>query len=406
MKSRTVIILWALAIALGVIAYFVKFHGEEDKLTRTELAPGDQLFESLPIREIFSVKITQGDEVTHIIRGENNNWGVKERGGYNINYELLRSLLGSLNELEVTQGYPLTSEYFERFGLANDISAEDKERGYLGAVQVTMADKDGASLAKVSLGKYSGGSRVGGRFVRITGDDSGVYAVAQTFPGVTAKPKDWLSKDFLKIDQIQSISLNAPADTSFVRWKISRPTSQGQFTLEGMVENEIMQLTSTNALRNLFAYSAFQDVLSKEKAAELSKPDAKLKRSATITTFDGLTYTLDFWPHKELPKDLEADPRLPAKLPDYNLTIQVTANYPEARNKTANEKPEESKQLDAQFLLLQKAAKEKFSAAQALQGRIYQISQSIVAPLQKKRHDFVKVQPKPAATPPIHPPQP
>ena len=405
MKSRTVIILWTLAIVLGITAYYVKFHGEENQNTRTKLAPGDQLFENLPIREIATVTITQGDNTTHLARAKDNVWGVKERDNYAINYELLRNLLGALNELEVTQGYPSANEHFARFGLADKNTKEDEKLGYLGAIKINMADADGSTLAEVYLGKYSGSTRVGGRFVRITGDDSGLYAVGQTFPGITADPKDWLSKDFIKIDQMKSISLSAPADASFTSWKLIRPNSQGQFTLDGMTANEVMQLTSTNAMRELFTYSAFQDVITEKQAADKSNPDAKLKRIATITTFDGLSYTLEFWPQKEVEKDPNADPRLPATLPSYNLTIQVSADFPKARNKSADESPEDSKRLDNEFIKLQKTARAKLAAAQAFQGRIYQISQSQIAPLQKKRNDFVKSKTPPSATtPPVRVP--
>jgi len=407
MKSRTVIILWSLAIVLGIAAYFVKFHGKEESLTQTKLAPGDRLFESLPIRDITTVTIEQGEKVTHLVREKNDVWGVKERDGYAINYELLRNLLGALNDLEVTQGYPAASEYFARFGLADENAKEDKERGYEGAIKVTMAGADGSELAQVYFGKFSGSTRVGGRFVRIAGDDSGLYAVGQTFPGVTADPKDWLGKDFLKIDQMQTVSLSAPAAPSFKTWKLTRPTPQGQFTLDGMTADETMQLTSTNALRNLFQYSGFQDILSPKRSTELADPDAKLKRHAVITTFDGLTYTLAFWPEKPTPKDKDADPRLPAVQPKYHLTISVAADIPKERPKTADEKPEDAKRLDAAFAQFQKAAQDKLAAAKALDGRIYQVSQSFVSPLLKKRSDFVSAKTAPsAASPPVRVPAP
>ncbi len=123
-----------------------------------------------------------------------------------------------------------------------------------------MKGKDGTQVAKVFLGKYSGTSRAGGRFVRISSDDSGVYAVGETFPGVTASPKDWVNKDFLKIDQIKTIALSAPADPDFKPWKLIRhpktdgsENPSGQLTLKGMTDQEVMQLTSTNPLRNLFS---------------------------------------------------------------------------------------------------------------------------------------------------------
>jgi len=405
MKSRTVIILWAIAIVLGIAASIVKFGSNDDNATRTTLSPGDKLVENLPIREITEVTLTKGDDTTKLVRTGEDTWGVSERDNYAVNHELLRNLLGALGQLEVTQGYPSESKHFGRFGLAAEAEIESEE-----ALRVTMKGKDGVQVAEVFFGKFSGTSRAGGRFVRISSDDSGVYAVGETFPGVTASPKDWVNKDFLKIDQIKSIALSAPADPIFKSWKLIRhpktdgsENPSGQLTLEGMTAQEVMQLTSTNPLRNLLSYSTFQDILTEKEAAETAAFDTKLKRQAVITTYDGFTYTLTFWAQKEKPKDPNADERLPAVQPGYLLTIKTNADIAEKRIPEADEskgKPEVIKSRDAEFSLKQKALKEKLSTDQAFNGRIYQISQSTISPLQKKRSDFVKAKNKPTATTP------
>lgn len=388
MKSRTVIILWSLAIVLGVIACIVQFGGDDESATRTRLAPGDKLLPGLPIRDIAEVTVSQGDDTTVLKRLDGGTWGVAERAGYPVNHEKLRNLLGALSELVVTQGYPADSGHFARFGLVEK-SGKESERG----LRVTMEKADGTVAADVFLGKFSGTSRVGGRFTRTVSDDSGVYAVGETFPGITAKPKDWLSTDFLRLDKIKTIALAAPGDPGFKPWQLKRHPNtdgsvneNGQFTLAGMAADETMQLTSTNPLRNLFSYAGFRDVLAKEQADETSNPDAKLRRVATVTTFDGLTYTLTFWPQKDKPKAPKADPRLPAVQSDYLLTVEVAGEAPkDDAGKTA-------------FGV-------KLAAAKALEGHIYQVSQSTVSPLQKKRSDFVKSKNRPTAvTPPIRVP--
>ena len=410
MKSRTVIILWIIAVLLGIAAYIVKFHGGEDHSTRTILAPGQKLIESLPIREITRVTLSQGKETTTLNRTEKNGepaWHVAERGDYVINYELLRNLLGALGEIEVTQGYPATSEHYGRFGLATQSDQAGEE-----ALRITIAGKEGATVSEIFFGKFSGTSQTGGRFLRLAGDDSGVYAVGETFPGVTASPKDWLSKDFIGIELITNISISAPSDPNFKTWTVVKHPKtdgnynpNGQFLLQGMTDDEVMQLTSTNPLRNLFSYSAFKDVLSEKEAAESAHPDAKLKRQAVIATNDGFTYILNFWPQNPEPKDPNADPRLPAVQPNYLLTIEVSADIPTTRKPATDETPEVTKTNDAAFAQILKIQQEKLAAAQALQGRIYQISQSTISPLQKLRSDFVKTKNKPsAATPPVQVP--
>jgi len=70
MKSSTVIILWLLAVVLGVTSYFVKFHSDEEAVSRTKLAPGDRLFANLPVREIYAVTLKEGGNITHLVRDE------------------------------------------------------------------------------------------------------------------------------------------------------------------------------------------------------------------------------------------------------------------------------------------------------------------------------------------------
>ncbi len=403
MKSRTVIILWIIAAVLGITAYIIKFHPDNEQGTHTRHAPGQKLIPDLPIRELTAVTLTQGENTTHLVRSAKDIWQVKERGNYPANHDLLRHLLGTLSEVEVTQGYPCSSKHHGRFGLAEK-STEKGEQG----LRVTMAGKDGSPAAEVFLGKFSGTSHAGGRFLRLVGDDSGVYAVGETFPGITANPKDWLSKDFLKIDSIRSIAVSAPNDPGFKPWKLVRhpktdgsPDPNGQLTLAEMTDTERINLTATNPLRNLFSYSAFQDVLTAEQAAKTANPDAKLKRRAVITTYDGLTYTLDFWPQKQKPKTPDTNPRLPAPQPGYLLTIKVSGQTPPKPQAIAEEKPETTKARETAFAQQVKTLQSKLQAASIFKGRIYQVSQNTISPLQKKRSDFVKPKTTTTTSPPV-----
>jgi len=406
MKSRTVILLWIIAIVLGVTAFAVKFGRDDDQATRTKLAPGEKIIAKLPIPEVTKVTLSRGKEMTTLVRSASDDqlWGVIERQNYPVNYELLRNLLGALSELEVAQGYPATSQHHARFGLAANTDGQGDDSNE--ALQITIIAQGESLIETIYLGKYSGSSQSGGRFLRLGSDEAGVYAVGETFPGVTASPRDWLNKDFLKIEQIKSIALSAPADPTFKPWKLVRqpkadgsPNPDGQYQLADISENEVMELTSTNQLRNLFAYSSFQDVLNKQQAAKSANPDQKLRRQATITSQDGLTCIIDFWPQKDKPKDPNADDRLPP----------VSADIPEKRipaTDESKEKPELIKARDDEFERKKKALQDKLAKAQTLTGRIYQVGQSTVSPLQKQRSEFVKAKDKPTTLPALTPPTP
>jgi hypothetical protein len=141
------------------------------------------------------------------------------------------------------------------------------------------------------------------------------------------------------------------------------------------------------------SYSSFQDVLSEQQANSTANPDQKLRRRAVITSYDGLTYTLEFQPQQDKPRDPNADDRLPPAQPSHLLSIKVTADIPDKRTPEEDEpgaSAEVIKARDAGFEEKKKALQDKLAAARMFEGRIYQVSQSTLAPLLKTRSDFVK----------------
>ena len=389
MKPRTVAILWIIAIILGLAAYFVKFHSREENRNQTALSPGDLILPDLPIRDLTQVRLHQGNETTTLVRGDNNLWTVAERNHYPANHELLRNLLGSLGSVKVTQGFACQRQHYGRFGL----SSESNDSADLG-LQVSMFDSKKQAIAEAYLGKFSGTSQSSaGRFIRIGGDDSGIYAVGETFPGIYADAPMWLDKQFISLGNIESVSLSAPDNPAFIPWQVKRASVEvkDQFKLVGMTDQEIMKLTSTSAFRSLFSYTSFQDVLSPTEAKKTANPNAKLKRQAVVKTFDGITYTLTFWPQNQ--KDQPApDPEspLPPAQAAYLMTISVSANLAETRAKAIGETPEETDQNDAAFKARQELLKQHLALTKTFQGRIYQIGHTMLAPLQKTRDDFVR----------------
>lgn len=389
MKSQTVIILWIIALTLGITASIVKFGKDEDDATRTKLSPGDRLVGDLPIRKVTKVRLQKGKETATLVKLDQETWGVSERDNYPLNYELLRNLLGALSELEVTQGYPTENSQRQRFGLAADSANNDLSDQ---ATLITILDGNGSVIEDVYLGNYTGTAQSAGRFLRIGSDESSVYMVNETFPGVTALPKDWLNKDFLQIDQIESIEVSAPADSGFKSWKLIResktdgsPNPNVQFILADMSENEVMELTSTGRFRNLLSYSNFQDVMSIEQASARAGSDPKLKRHAVITTSNELIYHLDFEPEKKQAMSVEEDSRLPPIPPGYLLSIKASAIQTD--NKPGNNDDAKNNPEAAAKVL---AVKQKLEKANLFMGRVYLVNETIISPLLKKRSDFVK----------------
>lgn len=390
MKPRTVIILWVIAVILGTTAYFVKFHSRTETI-HTNLKAGDKAQPNLQIQELASVTLTQGKDTTTLTRGLDNQWTINERANYPADHKLLRNLLGALAELQVSQGYPCNAKDFGRFGLASE-SEDENDLG----LHITMTNAQGEKLSDLFLGKYNGATRkTMGRFIRISADDSAVYATGETFPGVYADPPAWLDKAFIQIHNIQSVSISAPENPDFKPWKLAKisATQNAQFKLTDLSDKETMRLTSTGAFRTLMAVTSFQDCLSSAEAEKTTNPDKKLNRLAVIDTFDGITYTINFWSQKEkvAPTEETPDPEspLPAVQAAYLMTVAITADLPESRTKAPDEKPENSKQLDLQFQTRQAFLKNQITLTKSFSGRTYQVGHTMLEPLLKSRQDFV-----------------
>lgn len=392
MNPRTVIILWITAMILGITAYAVKFHSTEPPAAQTKLRPGDKLFADIPVQQLASISIQQGEHTTTISRSKANQWTVNERGSYPANHELLRNLIGALGELQVTQGFPCGTEHYERFGV--ETPNPQNKNNNLG-LRVSMQDASGNTVAELFLGKFNRAQQQAtGRFVRINGDDSGVYTVAETFPGVYAEPPVWLDKQFITVQNIQSIALSAPANSNFTAWKLAKPSAspKSQFQLADMQENEVMKLASTGSLRNLLAITSFQDVLSPDRAAATANPDISLKRQLRITTFDGITFNITYQPQLS-PPPAEPDPEspLPPVQAAYLVTVDVEAQLAEKRPAVEGETAEQRAKNDALYGQRLIRLKKFVGVMQSFRGRIYQVGHTAFAPLQKSRGDFVAV---------------
>lgn len=393
MKLRTVCLLWVAAIVLGIAAYTVKFHGNQQSMPQTELTPGERIMPALPIRELSSVTLQQGQELCTLVRDTDNTWRIKERDNYPANHELLRNLLGTLHSMKVTQSFACQSSQFGRFGLANN-SQTPSDLG----LRVTMSNASGKTLAEVWLGKFSGASRNStGRYIRITGDHSGVYSVGQTFPGVYADAPSWFDPSFLAIRRVQSVKVSSPENPDFQSWELLRKgvEAKHQFSMSGLAADETMQLTSTTPYANLFAYTSFQDVFTPDQVKPLENPDPKQKRTAVIRTFDGLSYIINYWPEKEKPiTPQDPDSPLPPVRPGYLMTVEIEGEIAEQRTPDPSESSEQAQQNDQAFAMQQSHAQQQWDWVKSLEGRVFKVGHTLMDPLERQRQDFVVQLPK------------
>jgi hypothetical protein len=398
MNKRQVIILWAIAIALGAAVTAVKLSQNQATHSATKRTPRQTLFESFPAAEISTIEI-QGAGSNVTLGKKDTKWVVAERGNYTANSTYVNDFIRTLGELKVTQGMEAGPSFAPRFGM-DESATTPADRG----LTATFKDGTGKEIAKVSLGKNiesassqspmgMGGSAVG-RYIRNHADDSGFYAVTEMFPSVSAEPKRWLSDEFVSPEKIKSIVVSQP-DKADPAWKLTRETEEAEFKLDGAAPAEVLDTTATSPLKSLFSYARFEDVVPADKVAERSQGTGK--RTATITTFEGFVYTIGMTPTK--PAAAPTAPASPEEEPpatdNFLVTVDVTAELPAERKKEEGEKPEDAKTKDTAFADRHKALTEKLAKEKALSGITFEVSKSTVEPLLKERAGLIT-----KATPP------
>lgn len=391
MNKRQVIILWAIAIVLGVTVITVKSIQNRAVQSATKRVQGQTLFESFPATQADTIQIQSAANSVTLAR-KDGKWTVAERDGYPANTTFVNDLIRTLAELKVTLGMEAGPKFAQHFGM-DETSSTPEDRG----LTATFKDASGAEIAKVSLGKniessssspadFMGGGNAVGRYVRNHADESGFYAVSEMFPSVSAEARRWLADSFVNIEKIKSITVSEPGKSDPL-WQLTRESEEAEFKLTGATGAEVLDTAATAPLKSIFSYARFEDVV---PAAEVpARSTTEGKRIAAIETVEGFTYTFEISPAKTVTAapSPEETPATPAD--SFLMTVAVTAELPKERKKEADEKPEDASAKDTAFSERLKLLTEKLANEQALAGTTFEIGKSTVELLLKERAGLI-----------------
>ena len=95
MNKRQVIILWAIALALGAAVTAVKLSQNQSTLSATNRAQGQTLFESFPAADASSIEIQGVTESVSLVK-KDGKWVVTQRDGYPANNTYVNDLIRTL----------------------------------------------------------------------------------------------------------------------------------------------------------------------------------------------------------------------------------------------------------------------------------------------------------------------
>ena len=383
MKGKQLAFVLVLLVVVGGVALYLNNRTTASWSQTATVATGKIL--DFPLNDVSQITIKEGGTEINLVKKEDS-WRVKERADYPADFEKVGSLVRKLWELKPVQDVKVGPSQLARLQLTEP--AEGSEHG-------TLIDLKGAGdkrVAALLLGKKHlrnedesnapGGSFPIGRYVMPEDGSSHVYLVSDTFQEIQMKPEQWLSRDFIKIENAESVAVNGTEPGK--SWKITREnaTSTAPWKLVDAKPGEELDNSKAAGAAAVFNYPNFADVL----PADTSVSETGLDKPSTvrIETFDGFVYELKV-----------------GKLmgENYPVLVSVKADLPKERPLVPDEKPEDKSKKDEEFQNRQKQLTEKLAKEEKLPTRPYLIAKGTIDQLLKDRAALMAEKKSPTATP-------
>jgi hypothetical protein len=369
MNRKQLTLLLVLGVALGGLGLYFYNKKQSSYEAATQ---GQKLLQGVApgtINEVAQIIIKQGAaEVSLARQGEV--WTVKERGGYPANFATISDTMKKLWDLKITRAVEVGPSRLPNLKLT-------KSDGTL----LDLRDDKGKSIVALTLGlqsakevredaQFGGGSFPSGRYV-MRGDDLKTVALVSDPLSLEAKPEDWLSKDWFKVEKVKAVAVVGPMATN--NWKLARETETGEWKLAETKPGEILDNGKASGLNWLLSAPAFNDVVLDPMPDKTGLDKAV---TGTVETFDGFTYTFKLG-------------KMPGSEENYVLQLKVTGNFPAERAAVKDEKPEDKTRLDKEFTDSRKKLADKLKNEQAFEKWTYLVSKWTVENLLKERKDFM-----------------
>ena len=338
---------------------------------------GGKVIPDFPLNDVASITLKDADNEIAVAR-KDEIWTVTDRWDYPADFSKVRDLVQDVWDLKVTRNITAGPSQYGRLGLVTPGKGADS------GILLTFKDASNGEVGNLLLGKEhmrkseapsqfgGGGEFPDGRYVLPNGNGEAIALVSETFSSVDVDPTYWLSKDFLKVEKLQSVKVThpEPADS----WSISRDSDTADMVLAGLEEGEELDSTKSYSLKNILSSPSFDDISDPSSAAEDLGLDTPI--TAELKTFDGFTYTV------KLGKASSED--------KYPISVAVSADIASEREKPEDEKEEDSERLDKEFNDNKQKLEEKLENEKAYEAWTYIVSKWTVDALLNKRADLIK----------------
>jgi len=279
MKTRTLLALGLVAVAL--LASAVTLYSKRST-TFAASAP-EALYPDLISRvgEITLIHVVGPKGEFHIDLNDSV-WRLREKDGYPVRTERIRTAVLSLSDLKVIEPKTQKPENYALIGVQDPAEGEP-------SILVEMKNQKGDNVVSIILGatERSAAQGVSRRFVRLT-DDPRAYFI-EGVAAVETDPFRWLDKEVLRVTRAwtHDLTITHP-DGEVVR--VQRPNIDAKdFIFDALPQGAMLKDTrDVNLIGNSMIYIGMEDVASADSApADQITPGPV----AVVHTFDGFIMT-------------------------------------------------------------------------------------------------------------------
>lgn len=386
MKGKQLALVLVLLVVVGGVALYLN-QRNSDSWSETATSSSGKILD-FPLNDVSQVTIQEGGSELNLAK-KDDAWRVKERADYPADFDKVGALIRKLWELRPVQDVKIGPSQLARLQLTAPAP---------GSTNGTLLDLKGAGdkrLATLLLGKKSlresdqpasqGGGFPVGRYVMDQNGSYRAFLVSDTFDEIQTKPEQWLSHDFIKIENPKSIAVTGTAPA--MNWKIVRDAATSPWKLTDPKPGEELDNAKAAGVASIFTYGSFADVLPPD--APVAETGLDKPSTVHIETVDNFAYELRVG-------------KLTGE--NYPVLVSVKAELPKERTPATDEKPEDKTKLDQEFETKQKQLSDKLAKEQKLPARPYLIAKATIDQMLKDRASLMAE--KKPSPPPISPASP
>lgn len=295
MKTNRFFPILVIAAGIAAAAALALHRGEKASWQEQALPAGTALFPDLPVNDVAVVAIAgPGGKVT--LRRGGDGWTVDERAAYAADASKVSRLVLKMAGLKAVQSFPVDEAGRAELGLQQGM--EDRQKSDAGTT-VTLADAQGATLGRLTLGKLHYTSQPGvppqiggsatGRYVVSEANPSAALVVTESFADVVPSPAAWIDASFVRPGFARRLDVKASGQDC--SWIMERDAPGAPWKLDGAKKNQAVDSSRLLSLDSLLGGMSAADVPDGPEDVRL-KPLVENPVTVTADTFDGIRYVL------------------------------------------------------------------------------------------------------------------